>query len=148
MTTITFYRQARRDGGIRTGIEINGNTALSRFDDGTADSDPALLWYVDVKCSGKSLPVDPEEARGFLIRHETQIRQAISGLADEIPAGVDPDAWPVRRTARAKAGFTIEVACSAVRRLEAVEIAQRLREVAMQWRDLVERFATGCIWMS
>jgi len=62
MPTITFYRQARRDGGIRTGIEIDQNTVLMRFDRGRKESDPALLWCVDVRCSGARLPREPETA--------------------------------------------------------------------------------------
>jgi len=41
MPTITFFRQARNDGGVRTGIEVEGQTVLSRFEGEEAD-DPAL----------------------------------------------------------------------------------------------------------
>ena len=34
MTTINFYRQARVDGGKRTGVEIDGETVLERFESG------------------------------------------------------------------------------------------------------------------
>jgi hypothetical protein len=141
MTTITFYRQARRDGGIRTGIEIDGNTLLSRFDEGGSDPDPAIVWYVDVKCRGKSLPKDSEGARRFLISHGATIRRAIASLADEIPAGIDPTAWPVRRETKSKPDVRIEVACSAVRRLEALKLSDTLRDVASHWSDLVESLA-------
>lgn len=141
MTTITFYRQSRRDGGVRTGIEIDGDTVLSRFDEGSSDVDPAIVWYVDVKCRGNALPHDPAGARRFLIQHEGAIRAALVGLADNIPAGIDPTAWPVRRATKSKSEVKIEVSGSAVRRLEASQFAETLRNVAAHWRDLVDSLA-------
>jgi hypothetical protein len=64
MAKITFYRQKRRDGGLHTGITINGWNAME-MDEGIDwdDADPVLLWYVDVQCEGKMLPDRPETAR-------------------------------------------------------------------------------------
>jgi hypothetical protein len=45
MSTTTFYRQARRDGGMRSGIDIDDNPAFMRFEEGRSedfDPTPAL----------------------------------------------------------------------------------------------------------
>jgi hypothetical protein len=134
MPTITFFRQARRDGGVRTGIDIDGRTVLSRFQQGRREDDPALLWYVDVRCDGASLPTHVEDARQWLIRHESQIVQVLDALAEKAPDGLDPSEWPLQRSKRLN-GATITVACSAVRRIEAREMAAVLRDVAEHWHD-------------
>lgn len=140
MSTITFYRQARRDGGIRTGIEVDGDAVLTRFEEGRAaqDPDPAIVWYVDVKCRGSTLPTNPDAARLWLIRQEKPISRLLTALADEIPAGIDPTDWPVRREERLPSKVQVVVTCSAVRRLEASRLSQILREVADHWRQTLE----------
>jgi hypothetical protein len=137
MSTITFFRQARRDGGIRTGIDIDDRTVLSRFEAGGREDDPALLWYVDVRCAGPRLPRDVEAARQWLIRHEAAVRQALDALARQAPDGVDASEWPLQTTKRL-AGATVTVACSAVRRVEAREMAAVLRDVAEHWRERLD----------
>jgi hypothetical protein len=137
MPTITFFRQARRDGGVRTGIDIDDHTVLSRFEPGRRDEDPALLWYVDVRCTGPRLPRDVDAARQWLIRHGPQIREALDALADQVPEGLDPSEWPLQTTKRLS-GATITVACSAVRRLEAREMATIVQDIADHWRERLE----------
>ena len=134
MPTITFVRQARRDGGVCTGIDIDDRAVLFRFEAGRRAEDPALLWYVDVRCEGPRLPRDVEAARQWLLRHEPQIRQSLETLARQAPDGLDPTEWPLTVTKRLS-GATITVACSAVRRVEAREMATVLRDVAEHWHD-------------
>src|SRR5438876_12275597 len=100
MTEFAFYRQKRRDGGIRTGIEINGETELGLEEGFTGDEqDPVLLWFVDLRMEGKKLPTDPEEVRQWLLKHSPGICAGFQLLAGEIQAGVDfntyPYLWPV-----------------------------------------------------
>ena len=52
---LSFYRQKRQDGGIRTAVTVDGDTVLHRFQPGEGASDPALLWYVDLRCAGRRL---------------------------------------------------------------------------------------------
>lgn len=137
MPTITFFRQARRDGGVRTGIDIDDRTVLSRFEPGRRAEDPALLWYVDVRCEGPRLPRDVQAAREWLIRHEPQVRQALETLAGQVPDGLDPTEWPLKTTKRLS-GATITVACSAVRRVEARDIATTLQDVAARWQERLD----------
>jgi hypothetical protein len=136
MPTITFFRQARRDGGVRTGIDIDGRTVLSQFQQGwrAADNDPALLWYVDVRCDGPRLPTDVDHARQRLLRHAGHVVQVLEALADKAPEGLDPSEWPLQ-TSKRLTGATITVACAAVRRVEAREMAAVLRDVAEHWRE-------------
>src|SRR4051812_6199543 len=139
MPTITFFRQARRDGGVRTGIDIDDRTVLARFESGRErDDDPALLWYVDVRCSGPKLPREVRAARQWLERNEQPIVDALEGLAKQVPGGLDPSEWPLRSTKRLTNGVTVVVACTAVRRVEAREIAEILRDVAARWRERIE----------
>ena len=63
MTKLTFYRQGRKDGGIRTGVEVNDESVLGRFEEGDKETDSALDWYVDIRCSVSKLGNDPEDAR-------------------------------------------------------------------------------------
>lgn len=137
MSTLTFYRQARRDGGVRTGIEINSNTVLARFEQGSEDGDPALVWYVDVRCEGARLPAEPEAARAWFIRNESAITRLLEALADEVPSGIDPGDWPLRKEHQLSTGVRVTVACSAMRRVEGQQIAQVLRDIAANWRERV-----------
>src|SRR5215218_7522180 len=113
MSAITFYIQGRRDRGVRTGIEIDGQTVFSRFEGGATDRDPSLLWYVDVLCEGRRLPDDPAGARRWLLDHEEPIVGLLRSLAADLPAGFDPDDWPVRRSRKLPGGTQVTVACSA-----------------------------------
>jgi hypothetical protein len=137
MPTITFFRQARRDGGIRTGIDIDDQTVLSRFE-GAEDDDPTLLWYVDVRCAGPRLPRAAEAARQWLERNEKPIVTALEALAKRVPEGSDPSEWPLKLSKRLPNGVTVIVACSAVRRAEARELADILRDVATRWRERIQ----------
>lgn len=137
MSTITFYRQARQDGAVRTGIEIDRNTVLARFDASDSEADPALVWYVDVECTGKSLPDDSDGARNWLLSHEQAIAKGLNDLANEAAVGTDADAWPLQRTLRAGRGIQVRIKCSAVRRLEGREIAAVLKDIAAQWKSRV-----------
>jgi len=141
MSTITFYRQARRDGGIRTGIEIGGDTVLSRFEEGQTDADPAIVWYVDVRCESASLPKDARGAQELLVGLGVAVIRLLEDLANDIPAGIDPQAWPIGKRKKLKSGITISVACSAVRRMEASRMSQTLRDIATHWRELIDELA-------
>jgi hypothetical protein len=139
MSTITFYRQARQDGGVRTGIEIDRNTVLARFDAGGEDADPALLWYVDVECKGKSLPSDAGGARDWLIANRKAIQSALNQLAAEVAVGIDAEAWPLHRVVPGiPGGIQVRISCSAIRRLQARDISQVLRGISTRWESYVK----------
>jgi hypothetical protein len=136
MQTISFYRQQRQDEAIRTGLAADGATLLQHFDEGAAESDPALLWYVDVRAEGRGLPRDGEAVRVWFQEHADVIRQALRNLANELRAGIDVDAWPLQApVAGAPRGVKLEIVCSAVRRLQALQIADRLLDIAEHWDE-------------
>jgi len=144
MPSITYYRQARRDHGIRSGIDIDEDTVLSKFErpGSSKDQDPALLWYVDVRCQGKKLPRDPEAARRWFVGHGTAIADVLRLAAQEVPAGSDPGDWPVQFTkAIPQEGVKISVVYSAVRRAEALHMAEILLEIADRWQSRIEELA-------
>jgi hypothetical protein len=137
MPTINFYRQFRRDGGFRTGVEVDGESVLMQFDPGDAggdEPDPRLVWYVDVSCRGGSLPREVGAVRRWLLRHEAGITRTIHALAKSVPQGIDPSDWPLRK--EAKIGLVkLAVTCSVVRRLEAQRVSEILRDVADKWTE-------------
>ena len=62
----------------------------------------------------------------------------MSALADEMPLGVDPGDRPLKKSIRiAPSRVSIEVVCSAVRRLEAHHIAEVLRDIATNWAEML-----------
>jgi hypothetical protein len=140
MRKLSFYRQERRDRGIRTGIEIDGDVVLHSFEEGEGEPDPSLLWYIDIRCEGDRLPADPEKARRWFLDHAEVIRAGIKLLAEEIGAGVDHGGWPLRWTMpKGPRGVRVEVAVSAVRRLEAMGMAKKLADIAEHWEERLEK---------
>ncbi len=138
MPTIAFYCQKRFDGGIRTGIGIDDKTLLHHFDAGDEARDPALLWFVDVRCTADRLPIDADRARQWLSDHAEPIGEALCLAAERLALGSDGD-QPVRQTISLARGVKGEIVASAVRRLGPGEFAAALREVALTWRDLLNR---------
>src|SRR5262249_4105359 len=138
MPKTPFYRQYRRDHGVRTGVDIDGTTALHLFEPGEDDPDPALLWFVDLRCEGAALPAGVEEARQWLLDNATVIRSGFETLAQEVGPGMDPDAWPllwkIPGTARR---VRMTIVCSAARRLEGRDIAKVLADVAEHWEERI-----------
>jgi hypothetical protein len=135
MSSITFYRQRRADGGTRTGIDVNGRTVLDQFEEGKGEPDPALVWYVDVRCEGARLPRTAESAQQWLIDLEPVISRGMDDLGDKLTAGIDNDAWPLEHTLRRSGGVKITIACSAMRRVDAKQIATVLRDIAAHWTE-------------
>ena len=147
MPELTFFYNARHDGGIRTGIELDGkSTLLVGFQAGPPEmeDDPmgsALLWYVDIRCRGRTLPRDPEGAREWFLRNLGHFQQGLEELAEEIKAGTDDDAplrlmKPPPGSADAQGeDLSIEYACSSIRRVKGRELADVVLDVSKHLRD-------------
>ena len=135
---LMFFRQVRQDGGIRSGVEIDGRSVLSLFKPGSREPDPGLLWYVDVEVSGSRLPHDAGKVRSFLLEENGCIGGVLERLADRIPAGCDPGTWPVCESGKTSHKQTITVTGSAMRRLEARKFAGILKDLAKKWDDYVQ----------
>jgi hypothetical protein len=139
MTTINFYRQARVDGGKRTGVEIDGESVLEQFERGNKAEDSALVWFVDIRCSGANLPKETEAAREWLLEKASIIEQGVRQLANELAVGIDFCA-PISRTIPNVAdGVTVEIWCSAIRRIQGREIAKALDEIGSHWREFLKQ---------
>jgi hypothetical protein len=135
MSTLTFFRQARVDGGIRTGVRVNGDLAWHHFDEpSSADLDPALLWYVDLRCEGASLPTEKEQARHWLIQNAPVIQEAFSALAEKLQVGYDDESWPYQfQVSAAPPDTSMKIVCSSIRGLELGDLAKAIRAIGENW---------------
>lgn len=133
-----FYRQARADGGVRTGVDGDDTPLLHEFQRGTDELDPIILWYVDVEFEGDALPANAEEARRWLVRRASAIAKSLRAVAGELSAGIDVGSWPVKRSLPdLPQGVQAVVTCSAIRRIDCRQIAERLLELARHWRPII-----------
>ena len=139
MKTIDFYRQARVDGGERTGVEVNGETVLEQFEPGDKEEDAALLWFVDVRCAGDSLPGEAEAVREWLLEKGSIIQTRLREIANELPAGIDFSEPISRDVPDVGRGVSIKIFCSAIRRLHARDMAKALSEASAQLAELLQK---------
>lgn len=129
---LTFFRQKRADGGLRTGIMLGESTVLGRFEGGEEDYNPTLLWSIDLRCRGASLPSTTEEARRWLLDHEEIIREGFARFAEELGAGIDPTgAYLLEWKAFPKPvnGVDMRIVCGALRRYDARSLPGELKDV-------------------
>src|SRR5687767_10291784 len=96
MGYVLYFRNVRRDGGIRIGIEANGERLFHQFIDGPeikdlADENPAINWFIDLFFEGKSVPAQPERIRKWLAKLGPFVRKGLESLAEDLRAGVDED---------------------------------------------------------
>lgn len=140
MASISFYRQARADGGIRTGITVNDLEVMGSFAGNQADTDPSLLWFVDVTCVGR-LPMNRDAARNWLLENGAVISAKLDRLGTKLETGIDV-AWPITKTELEK-GIKIKVTCSAIRRLDRYRIGKIVRRVARNFRSYVRNLDSG-----
>jgi hypothetical protein len=137
MKTLNFYHQKRRDGGIRTGVELNGERVLEEFKPGRRPLDSALDWFVDVRCRGRRLPDEPEAIRKWLLERSDDIQGHLAEMASELRAGMDRD-WPLASIIPGVPnGVEVKIVCSAIRRLTARDIGQLLLVLKRSWRPLI-----------
>lgn len=143
MPLVRFYRQARYDGGVRTGIGIDEQPVLHEFQAGGDESDPALLWYVDLALEGRSLPEDAEEARSWLIQHAEPIQESLRTASRRLEIGLDDTAqWPYRLPMTGlPRGIRGEIRVSAIRALAEGELAAGLAALADDWNAALHRLA-------
>lgn len=139
MKTINFYRQMRVDGGKRTGVEIDGETVLERFESGNKAENSALLWFVDIRCSGSNLPDEAEAAREWLLEKGSNIQAGVRGVANNLRAGIDFSAPVSREISNVGRGITVQIFCSAIRRLEALDMAKALDDVSSHWKEFLKK---------
>jgi hypothetical protein len=140
MPEVTFYRQKRVDGGVRTGITLNGVAIYSSFEEGEDEPDPALLWFVDLRCEGSSLPEKPEEARQWLLDHSRIIKDGFSKCAKEFRLGIDPDIYPLMWSdfPNSPKGVKMTIAYAAARHAAARQLEQVLKKIGAHWKKSIQ----------
>ena len=89
MSNIVLFRQHRVDGGIHTGVDVDGES-WEYYDRGSDKHDPALVWYVDLRAQGDDLPTNSEDARQWLLDNEPLVNATYRQLAERLEVGVDP----------------------------------------------------------
>jgi len=135
---LTFYRQKRVDGGIRTGVEWLESSLLQHFEPGD-DDDSSLLWYIDLRFSGSRLPKGPDDVRDWLMKQKPWLGKALNNGAKDLEVGVDADVLPYLRNCReAPPGIVLTLAASAQRRVPALEIGEAVGQIGRDWTELVE----------
>jgi hypothetical protein len=136
----TFYRQKRRDGGVRTGVDLGDVSLLHRFEppSGNADGDdPALDWYVDVRIAGTGLPEEPNAARAWLLDQAEAVREPLEEASRKLSNGVDLSPEPIRHEHTTQDGLHMAVVCSAAGRIPARQLGEILADTAQRWNELV-----------
>lgn len=138
MASLSFYRQQRVDGGVRTGIELDEATLLGRYELGEGEEDPILLWVIDLRCEGEELPVtDSAGARAWFLKNRLIFVSALEQLADTLKPGIDPDDSVLYPVASPWPGLRILIAVSCSRRLAGYAMAEHLREFGQHWEEIL-----------
>jgi hypothetical protein len=143
---LTFFRQKRLDGGIRSGIMLGENTVLDRFEEGEGDDDPALIWSVDLRCSGKNLPDTTEGAQRWLLDNEDLIQDGFRRYADYLRAGSDvtgPYLLQWSDFQSTPPGVEMVIVCGAMRRVDALLLGSVIEETGKRWRELILSLTPG-----
>jgi hypothetical protein len=140
MPKLTFYRQGRADGAIRTGIELDDETIFESYEESDQDVDPTLLWYVDLRCKGPAVPSDPQEAKQWLLDSEEIVREGFMRCAREFEAGRDVDLYPIlwSRFSGVPKDVEMTIACATNRRIWALSVPKLLEDIALHWRERIE----------
>jgi hypothetical protein len=140
MPKLTFYRQGRADGAIRTGIELDDETIFENYEETERDVDPTLLWYVELRCKGSAIPSDPPEAKQWLLGNEAIGREGFSRCASEVEAGRDVDLYPFLWSKFSGVPKDVEmtIACATNRRIWALSVPKLLEDFAEHWRERIE----------
>jgi hypothetical protein len=135
MTKLTYFRQQRVDGGIRTGITIDMEVILHHFQRGKKEADPVVVWSIDVRCAGAKLPEEAETIRQWFLDKAPVVREALTGLAAEMKAGIDFDGWPyLWPVPHPPRGVRMTIACSASR----LDVGRRMAELLTETADGLE----------
>jgi hypothetical protein len=144
-SNLVFYRQARVDGGIRTGIDAF-DTPLMESEENEAPYDesmPVLAWAIEVRCKGKGLPTTAEEARDWFSKHQDIIRPALVELAEELRVGLDLDLYCYKWTKFAvqPKGARLMIACSAHRRVNGRKLGSHVKAFADHYEAYLDRLS-------
>jgi hypothetical protein len=144
MASIIYFKQAREDGGVRTGVELDELTYFETFENEAAEPDPTLQWWMDIRCKIDAPIHAPEEARRWLLDHAEFIKSGSKQLAEKLSAGVDRDYWPLQwEIPNPPPGVRARIVCSVSRRITGREISKVLLQVADRWEQEIRTLPTS-----
>jgi hypothetical protein len=137
MPGLKYFKNARSDGGIRTGVALDDDVVLEEFKEGR-EPDPALLWYVDVVFESDDIPADIEAVRQWLLRQRSWLATALEEIASKLEIGVDQDWSPFSYVlGHAPRGIKATLSGAAMKTVRVVDFAEHLRHIKDQWtRDM------------
>ena len=140
MPTLTYYKNVRNDGGVRTGVGLNGETVLEDFVEGRQEPDPILVWYVDLLFESSKVPKEAEAIRAWLATMGNYVKQGLDEIATKMEVGIDqqwnPFSYPLLRT---PTGVKITMSGAAMNRVRIEDFAQHLREIKQEWDKSLRR---------
>lgn len=140
MKLINIFYQVRQDGGVRFGLEVDGELILHDFHEGQAESDPVLVWYIDLRCkSDDSSFADPESAQLWLSSHANDIQEALLDVSRKFNSGVDNDGVPHKLKVKSKSGLQFNITTLAIPRHSALDLGKNIAQLAKDWKRLVNK---------
>ena len=147
MKNLTFFRQKRIDGSVRTGVELGEQRMLESFEPGSPEEDPTLIWWIDVRCTKRTWPSEPEGVRAWLLKNAQTFQKALKDYAAEMGAGIDIN-WPVQHIVPGGADIKMQISCSAMQRVAGREIPTELAELANHWQSIIAELPSNELLMA
>ncbi len=140
MSELIFFRQKRRDGGVRTGIEFDEETLFDMFEPGSETADAALVWFVDIRCTGSNLPSNCDAAHKWFRDRSSVVKSELDKLATHLRAGIDAD-WPLRKEINSGPDLKMAIYYSAMNRITGTEMSEVFSSLANQWDNILDKLA-------
>jgi hypothetical protein len=95
------------------------------------------LWTSSFE--GRRLPTEADEVQHWLLAAKPYVQDALRETAAQLEVGVDKDVFPFEHVAsNPPDGVRLTVRCSAVRRLEGLQIARHLTGVSRAWTRIIK----------
>ena len=133
MPRVTFFRNARRDGEIHSGVSLEDDLILESWKNQAEDRDPVLDWFVEFEIDNPEAPASADDIRAWLPKQSAEIDEALALASRELDVGMDGGVAPFQfRTTRQ--GGAIEVRGAASRRVRSTDIARRVDDLRADWR--------------
>lgn len=147
MAKLLFYRQARRDGGVRTGVEHEMGLVAEDFQEGSGEFDPRLIWSIDLPCDGAGVPDDPAMALPWLDSMSDLISAGLIACAHQLRGGLDPDFYTYEYILTPAIGrplpddVFVSVRSKVNGREAGQSIGQVLEELGRSWDEILSEVA-------
>jgi hypothetical protein len=87
------------------------------------------------------LPDGAEAARRWLLGKAPIFQNGIHAVADELRAGIDFSGPISREIPDVGGGIRVQLFCSAIRRIQALQIAGALDEISSHWTEFLNGLA-------